>query len=469
MSEAITTSQLFKALQANRARVASTNADERLAKIRKLGDAVLRHRQDIRDALKADMNAPETETDIVEVYRVISEVRHAEKHLRDQMRTKSVPTPMALLGTSAKIQYEPKGVCLIMSPWNFPFDLTINPLIAAVGAGNCVMIKPSEVSPNSSALLQTIVSEVFPENEVCVVQGDVSVATEVLRLPFNHVYFTGAPSIGKVVMRAAAEHLASVTLELGGKSPVVVDETADINKAALRIAGAKNVKCGQMCITADYVLVHESRKQALVEALGAQFDRMLGATDEARLTGDNGCIISDKHFARVLSYLEDAKAKGATVAYGGSHHAAQRFITPTILTDVTDDMLVMQEEIFGPLLPVMTYKNISEVVDYVNQNHKPLSLYIFSKNKQTQSYILNNTSAGGVTINGVGLHPLNNNLPFGGVNNSGIGKGHGAFGFQEFSNAKAIMSVPPFAGVDMLFAPYGERAKQLVNTIIKWF
>ncbi len=457
---------LFEAQQANRQAVANTTCAERLAKIRRLRDVVLHHRNDIRAALKADMNAPETETDVVEVYRVTSEVKHAERHLRRLMRPQRVGTPLALFGSSSRIQHEPKGVCLIISPWNFPFDLTLNPLIGAVAAGNCVIVKPSEIGPNSSAVLRTIIEAVFPENEVAVVEGDVSVATALLELPFNHIYFTGAPSIGKVVMKAAAQHLASVTLELGGKSPVIVDETADIESAARRIMGGKMVKCGQMCITADYLWVHESKKDALLEALKRNIIYMQGGP-EADLR-QAARLVSDRHFQRVKSYLDDAVLKGAKIETGGKLDASSRYIAHTVLTNVNRDMLVMQEEIFGPLLPVLVYRNLNEVIEGINAMPKPLAMYIFSRSHQNQELLLKNTSAGGVTINAVGIHALNNNLPFGGVNNSGIGKSHGAFAFKEFSNAKAIIRVPTFkTGIDLLFAPYNAKKQKLVDLLIK--
>jgi aldehyde dehydrogenase (NAD+) len=458
---------LFKAQQANRQAVANTTCAERLVKIRRLRDVVLRHRDDIRAALKADMNAPETETDVVEVYRIISEVRHVERHLSRLMRTQRVPTPLALLGTSSRIQYEPKGVCLIIAPWNFPFDLTINPLIAAVAAGNCVIVKPSEISTHSSAVLRRIIEEAFPANEVAVVEGDVSVATALLALPFNHIFFTGAPAVGKIVMKAAAEHLASVTLELGGKSPAIVDETADIESTARRLMGGKMVKCGQMCISADYVWVHESKKDALLQALRETIEHMQGGP-EADISQSTR-LISDRHFQRVKGYLDDAVLKGARIETGGRVSAPDRYIAPTILTNVHADMLVMQEEIFGPLLPVMVYRQLDEVVAGIEAMPKPLSMYIFSRSHQNQQFLLQHTSAGGVSINAVGIHAMNNDLPFGGVNNSGIGKSHGAFGFREFSNAKAILRVPTFKmGIDMLFAPYTKQKQKLVDFLIKW-
>jgi aldehyde dehydrogenase (NAD+) len=463
------TTHIFQTLQKHHPKVAQSDAEARKNKIRKLHAEVLRRRQDIRDALKADMNEPESETDVVEIYRVTSEAKHAVRHLSRLMRPQRVPTPLSLMGAKSYVQYEPKGVCLIISPWNFPFDLTLNPLIAAVAAGNSVLVKPSEISVHSSRLLRAIIESVFDANEVAVVEGDAIVATELLKLPFNHIYFTGAPSIGKIVMRAAAEHLTSVTLELGGKSPVIVDETADIDKAAFRILGSKFVKCGQMCITPDYVLVHASQKEAFVKALKKHIAAMCGADDAARIAGAHSRMINDRHFARVKAYLDDATAKGATIECGGTADAAQRYIEPTVLSGVTDDMTVMQEEIFGPLLPVSTFNALEEATAYINKGHKPLSLYIFSKSTKNQQFILKNTSAGGVTINSTGLHALSNDLPFGGVNNSGIGKGHGAYGFKEFSNAKAVLKVTtPFIGADLLYLPYGKWSKRLIDFTIKW-
>jgi aldehyde dehydrogenase (NAD+) len=461
--------RLFKAQQQNRWNVANTDASTRITKLKRLHEAVLKYRQAFRDALYQDFHKPAGETDLVEIYPVTSEIKHAIKHVRQWMQTRAVDTPMALLGTSGKIQYEAKGVCLIISPWNFPVNLTLNPLISAIAAGNCAILKPSEMIPYTSAVLKQLINETFTENEVAVVEGDVNTATELLKLPFDHIFFTGAPAIGKVVMRAAAEHLTSVTLELGGKSPVIIDETADLDAAARRTVAGKYTNSGQICVAPDYVLVHESKKEALIDKMKTYISKFYGASETERQKGEYTHMVNARHFNRVKSYLDDAILRGAKIEVGGILDSEKNYISPTIITNVTPDMLVMQEEIFGPILPVLTCKNIEEVTGYINQHEKPLALYIFSRKKANQDYILRHTSAGGVTVNDVALHFYNGNLPFGGVNNSGIGKAHGEFGFQEFSNAKAVLKQHmPKAGIEMMYPPFTNKVMKLIDMTIKW-
>jgi aldehyde dehydrogenase (NAD+) len=461
--------RIFKAQQANRFDVANTSSKERNAKLKKLHEAVLRYRQEIRDAMYADFKKPEGEVDLVEIYPVTSEIKHAVKHLKYWMQPKSVDTPMALLGTSSYIQPEAKGVCLIISPWNFPVNLTINPLVSAIAAGNCCVVKPSEMTPKTAAVLKKIISELFDENEIALVEGDVSVATDLLKLPFNHIFFTGAPSIGKVVMRAAAEHLTSVTLELGGKSPVIVDETANLDAAARRVVAGKYTNCGQICVAPDYVFVHESKKDEFIGLVKKYVSKFYGDSDDARKSGDYTRMVNSRHYNRVKSYLDDAILRGAKIELGGVMDESSNYIPPIVLTNVNQDMLVMQEEIFGPILPIKTFVNISESISYINQYEKPLALYIFSTSKKNQDLILKNTSAGGVTVNDVALHFYNGELPFGGVNNSGIGKAHGHFGFKEFSNEKAVLKQHlPKAGIELMYPPFTKSVKRMIDLTIKW-
>ena len=461
--------RLFNAQQANRFTVANTTYSERIAKLKKLHEAVLRYRQAFRDAMYADFHKPEGEVDLVEIYPVTSEIKHAIRNVKYWMQARSVDTPMALIGTSSYVQSEAKGVCLIVSPWNFPVNLTLNPLISAIAAGCCCIVKPSEMTPNTAAVLKKLIGEVFDENEVALVEGDVSVATDLLKLPFSHIFFTGAPAIGKVVMRAAAEHLTSVTLELGGKSPVIVDETANLDAAARRIVVGKYTNCGQICVSPDYVMVHEQKKEAFLELVKKYVSKYYGDSDDARKAGDYTRMVNARHFDRIKSYLDDAILRGAKLELGGTTDETINYISPTVLTNVTDDMTVMQDEIFGPIMPIKTFSDISEPISYINAHEKPLALYIFSNNKKNQDLILKNTSAGGVTINDVALHFYNGELPFGGVNNSGIGKSHGHFGFKEFSNEKAVLKQHlPKAGIEFMYPPFTKSVKKLIDLTIKW-
>ncbi|MDH3200489.1 MAG: aldehyde dehydrogenase family protein [Myxococcales bacterium] len=460
--------RIFNLQQAHQFTVAKTNARERKEKLKKLHKAVLARRQDIRDAMYADFRKHPSEVDLTEIYYVTSEIKHAVRHLSKWMRPHRVKTPIALLGSSSHIHYEPKGVVLIISPWNFPVNLTFGPLVAAIAAGNCVMIKPSENTPHTSAVMKSIIDDLFDESEVAVVEGGIATSQAVLALPFNHIFFTGAPSIGKVVMEAAAKHLASVTLELGGKSPTIVDETANVNAAAKRIAWAKFTNNGQICIAPDYLFVHESKKDEFLNKFRDNIEAFYG--EEAQQSDSYARIVNNRHFQRLSGYLDDAKARGATVVYGGRTEGSEDYIAPTVLTDVDPNSDIMTEEIFGPVLPVSTFKSLDEPIAMINSKEKPLALYIYSKSKQNIGRIIQNTRAGGTAINHSAVHYFNHNLPFGGSNNSGIGKGHGFFGFEAFSNARGVFKqVSPFSAIDLMSAPYNKLKQTLIDLSIKFF
>lgn len=451
--------------------VARTTADERIEKLQRLHDLILRSRKEIEAALWADLHKSPTETTITEVGLVCGEIRHTISRLRSWMRPKEVQTPLVTFGADSEIRYEPKGVCLILSPWNFPFNLTFNPLVAAVAAGNCVVLKPSELSPASSAMMRKIVEECFPPEEVSFFEGDAFVAKALLELPFHHIFFTGSPQIGKSVMQAAAQHLASVTLELGGKSPVIIDESADLDVAAAKIAWVKCMNAGQLCTAPDYVLVPEHLHDQLVEKLIATIRRYYGEDTEARRQSPDFCrMIHERHFDRVKSLLDEAVQLGGQVVFGGKSLREERFFEPTILTHIPGNARIWEEEIFGPLLPIRTYKTMKEAVLYVNSHPKPLALYIFCRNNEMTDELLKETRSGGVTVNDCSTHFYNLELPFGGANNSGIGKCHGEFGFMEFSHAKGVLrQARLFPTTNLLLPPYGSRlAKVILEALAKW-
>lgn len=461
-------SRIFQLQKVNQQHVANSTSKERKQKLDSLLQAILAHRDEIRDSLYKDFRKHPVEVDLGDIYPITSDIKHTKSHLSGWMRRRKVTTPMSQLGTSSYIHYEPKGVVLIISPWNFPLNLTFGPLVSAIAAGNCVMMKPSEHTPNASALMKKIIDEVFDEQEVALIEGDVQVSTELLKLPFNHIFFTGAPEIGKVVMEAAAKNLSSVTLELGGKSPTIVDETANIKIAAQRIAFGKWINNGQVCIAPDYLLVHESISIQLMEQLKTTLKSFYG--DDASTTDSYNRIVNHKHFQRVDGYLQDAIVKGATIAHGGKTDGEQDYIEPTIVTDIPDDAALWQKEVFGPILPFFVYSDLQDAINKINSTERPLGLYIFSKNKDNINRIINNTRAGGTCINHVGIHFFNNYLPFGGSNNSGIGKGNGFFGFEAFSNPRAILKQwSPINGLDGLTAPYNDAKLKLIDKIIKWF
>lgn len=429
--------RVFSLQQAQQWVTKSSSAEERKGKLRKLKSAVEAHIDEIVAAVKQDTRKPEQEIRITELLNVIANIERNINNLDDWMKPIEVH-PSQNNNDKARIVYEARGVCLILGPWNFPLGLTLGPLAAAVAAGNCCMVKLTDLCPATARVAARIVRQAFEEKEVALFEGDVDVATALLGLPFNHIFFTGSTRVGKLVTAAAAKHLASVTLELGGKSPVIVDEDADVKKIGADLAAAKQFNGGQACISPDYVFIKEQQKHALVEEFRARVQQNLYRDDGSIKKESIAQIVNAQNFARIKKLFDDAVAKGAKVAVGGTLEEADRTIHPTLLTDVTPDMLIMQEEIFGPIVPVLTYKNVDDVITYISGRPKPLALYIYSNNQNNIEKLLSRTSSGGVTINGFFSHYLENQLPFGGVNQSGMGSYHGVFGFRAFSHERAV-------------------------------
>jgi aldehyde dehydrogenase (NAD+) len=457
----------FDRLEANEYPFGSTTAAERKKLLKSLSSSVMKHKTAIREALWKDYRKPAAEVDLTEIYVITSEVKHAVSHLTKWMSPQSVSTPLALMGSSSNIRYEPKGVSLIIAPWNYPLQLAFGPLISAIAAGCPVILKPSENAPHIAKVMGKIISDVFKDNQVVMLEGAVETATELLKLPFRHIFFTGAPAVGKVVMKAAAEHLTSVTLELGGKSPTIIDETANLNSAAKRLAWGKFSNNGQICIAPDYVLVHEKVKAKFQEKLLAQLKVYYG--EDPSQSPDYMRIINNNHYQRVTGYLDDAVAKGAKVVVGGRRDSEQNYLEPTVVTDVDMKSDVMQKEIFGPILPIISYKDIDQCINIIKSKEKPLALYIYSSSNRNINRLLKETRAGGTCINNNAVHFFNNNLPFGGSNNSGLGKGHGWFGFAEFSNARGVMRQHLPGALEMLMPPYNGFKQKLIDLTIKWF
>jgi aldehyde dehydrogenase (NAD+) len=429
--------RVFALQNAHQWDVKDTTAQERKAKLQKLKAAVEAHTDDIVAAVLQDTRKPEQEIRVTEILNVTANIQRNIDNLDEWMAPTDV-VPSMNPDDKAKIVFEARGVCLILGPWNFPLGLTLGPLAAAIAAGNCCMVKLTDLCPATARVAARIIRSAFDENEVALFEGDVSVATALLELPFNHIFFTGSTRVGKLVMAAAAKHLASVTLELGGKSPVIVDDGADIAKVASDLASAKQFNGGQACICPDYVFVKEAQKGQLIEAFGAKVKENLYAEDGAIKKENIAQIVDARNFSRVKTLVDDAVAKGATIAVGGELEEADLTIHPTLLTDVTPDMKILQEEIFAPVLPVMAYDNLDDVIRYISSRDKPLALYIYSNDQAHVDKVLNRTSSGGVTVNGVFSHYLENKLPFGGVNQSGTGSYHGYFGFKAFSHERAI-------------------------------
>ena len=458
---------LFAQQQAYQYTVARSTAKARIRKLKRLLKAVMQHRTEIQRALYQDFRKPPEEVDLVETFIVTGELKHAIRNLRRWMRPQRVSTPPHLIGSRSYVQHDPKGVCLLISPWNFPLNLTLGPLVGAIAAGNCVIIKPSEHTPHIAALMQRLIESCFEPREIAMVQGDAEVAKTLLDLPFNHIFFTGAPAIGKLVMRAAAKHLASVTLELGGKSPTIIDETADLAAAADRIVQSKWSNAGQICIAPDYVLVHKRKEQALVAALRARLEASFGEQPQA--SPAYARMVNGRHFERVAGYLEDARQRGAAVPVGGAVDAATDYIAPTLITGAPDDSQVMTEEIFGPLLPIKTYRTLDEAIDYVNAGAKPLALYVYSKRQKHIDRVLQNTRSGGVCINHSAMHFYNNHLPFGGAGNSGSGSDHGWYGFETFSNRKSVYRQLFPGPTSLLAPPYNGFKRFIIEQTLRWF
>jgi len=415
----------------------ASTAEQRKVKLQKLKDAVEAHADDIVAAVRQDTRKPEQEIRITEVANVTANIQRNIDNLDDWMKPVDV-VPSMNPEDKANIVLEARGVCLILGPWNFPLGLVLGPLAAAIAAGNCCMVKLTDLCPATASVAAAIIREAFDENEVALFEGDVSVATALLELPFNHIFFTGSTRVGKLVMAAAAKHLASMTLELGGKSPVIVDQGVDVKKIAGDLAGAKQFNGGQACICPDYVLIGAEQKQELVDTFQARVKENLYDEDGNIKKENIAQIVNPQNFARIQSLFDDAIAKGAKVAVGGVLEESDRTIHPTLLTDVTPDMKIMQEEIFGPILPVMTCDSIDDAVTYIEARDKPLALYVYSNDQGNIDKVLNRTSSGGVTVNGVFSHYLENKLPFGGVNGSGTGSYHGVFGFRAFSHERAV-------------------------------
>lgn len=436
----------------------------RIKNLKALKKWLLTHQEDIQSAEFKDLAKPESEVDITEIYPLLSEIRHALRKIKKWTAPKLISGSLTFLGTQAHIHYEPKGTSLIISPWNYPMMLAVGPMISALSAGCTITLKPSEFTPNTNKIIGQMIAELFSPNEVTMVEGDSEAATALLAQPYDHIFFTGSPVVGKVVMSAAAKNLSSVTLELGGKSPTIIDESADINDAAEKISWGKWTNAGQTCIAPDYIFVHQSKQQEFLDAIRQFAQRMYGEKS------NYASIINDRHFQRLTNLLDDGIDKGAQVFFGGESDKDNCVIRPTIITAVNEKMTLLNEEIFGPILPVMTYNSLDEVIAYINERPKPLALYIFSRNKRNRKIIIDRTSSGGVVINDNVLQFGHPNLPMGGVNNSGLGKAHGYQGFLEFSHPKSILKQRTgLTIVKTIYPPYNKWKKKLIALMLKYF
>jgi aldehyde dehydrogenase (NAD+) len=424
----------------------------------------------IHQAVRKDLGKPVAEVNLSEIYPVVSEINHIISHLDDWSRPVKVDAPLSMLGTRSEIRYEPRGVCLIIAPWNFPFMLAMGPLVSCLAAGNTAIVKPSELTPHTSALISKMIREFFKPEHVSVVEGGIEETTSLLKLPFDHIFFTGSPSVGKIVMKAAAENLTSVTLELGGKSPAIVDETARLDDAAKRIAHGKLLNNGQACIAPDYIWVHASVKEAFVVKLRhfmlQHFGEGKAITEQSP---DYARIVNTRNFQRLDALVRDALQKGARAEWSGEINEASRFLHPTLLSEVPMEAHVMNEEIFGPILPIISYTDENEVIRYINEQPKALALYVFTTRSSFFEKVMKQTSSGTACLNDCVLQFAHANLPFGGVNNSGMGAAHGEAGFRAFSHAKSILKQRNgFTFASIVYPPYTRRVRGMIQKLIQW-
>jgi aldehyde dehydrogenase (NAD+) len=468
--DAIRIRKAFETHQKAINRLKVEDLDRRKARLIKLKNWIHRNRTAIHQAMFKDFQKPSVEVDAIEIYHVLNEIKHALTHLDAWASPKKIDAPFTMLGTRSAIYYEPRGVCLIISPWNYPFTLTVGPLVSALAAGNAVMLKPSELTPHVSALTAVMVSEVFENDVVTIFEGEANVSAYLLTLPFNHIFFTGSPAVGKLVMKAAADHLTSVTLELGGKSPTIVTASANLNDAAQRIAAGKFINNGQTCIAPDYVFVDEKIAVDFTKRVIEETKNLFSEKGNFKQSQSYCRIVNERHFLRLNGILEDGLKKGAKLDLGGDMDASSRFFSPVVLTNIPRDSRLMEEEIFGPILPIITYKEVTEAIHFINSKPVPLALYLFANDSKMKNKILKETSSGGVCINDCAIHFLNHNLPFGGVNNSGIGKSHGYYGFLAFSNEKPVLHQKGgFTPVKVFYPPYTLRSRKIMDWFLKLF
>ena len=428
----------------------------RIEQLKLLQQAILDNEAAITKALNADLNKPELESYVTEIGSCLEEIKYALKHIRSWVKPKKVRTPLPYLPASSKVYSEPLGVVLIIGAWNYPLQLVISPLIGAIAAGNCAIIKPSEIAVNTSTLLAEIIPKYFDSSFISVVEGGKEVTQQLLEEKFDHIFFTGNTQVGKIIMSAAAKQLTPVTLELGGKSPCIVDGNTHLEYTARRIVWGKFLNAGQTCVAPDYLLVDRKIKKDLLEHLKQIIQEFYGTTPET--SPDYARIINQHHFQRLCELL-----KTGEIVVGGDTNPSDYYIAPTVIDGVSPEEGVMQEEIFGPILPVIEYTNLSEAIAFVNAKPKPLALYFFSNNKQHQNQVLQETASGGACINDTIVQIAFPGLPFGGVGDSGIGRYHGKTSFETFSHQRSVLHKSFWVDLKLRYAPYKGKLK-----FLKW-
>jgi len=463
------TATIFKEQSEAFLRDGAPSLEQRLGDLERLRRAAQGAADRVAEAISNDFgNRSREETRLAEIWAVLASIRHTAKHLAKWMRPRSVAVPMEIKPGRAKIIYQPVGVVGIISPWNYPFQLAVIPLLQALAAGNRVMLKPSELTPHTSEFLASFLADLYPRDKVATVIGGPDVAAEFSALPFNHLLFTGSTSIGRKVMRAAAENLTPVTLELGGKSPCIIGEDASLAKAASSIAFGKLLNAGQTCIAPDYVFVPNSSLDAFLGQIAKVVPKFYPTLQS---NPDYTKIINERQYQRLQRYLDEAKAKGARIIeFNPSKEelsAQARAFAPTLVIDPSDDLALMREEIFGPILPVKTYAKLDDAIDFINHRPRPLALYFFGKDPKARDKVLEKTISGGVCVNETMLHNIVDDLPFGGVGESGIGAYHGEIGFQTFSHRKAVFLQSRINFGWLLQPPFGKFKRRFIDLLLR--
>lgn len=468
MSDFTSINEIFQLQQKNKKNINSTSASERKEKLEKLLTAIIENQKLLTEAASKDLSRTEIETKIIEIFPLVSEIRYLKRNLKRWLKPKYSIPPITLLGSSGKIEYTPKGQILIISPWNYPILLTLAPVAMAIAAGNCIIVKPSEFCPNLSDIMKNILSEIFNDDEVTVIKGTIKEGKYLISLPFDHIYFTGSSKVGKEIALAAAKNFTSATLELGGKSPAIISNDADFEEAASKIVWGKFINCGQTCIAPDYVLVPSNKVEVFIEQVRNKIEIYYGPLLVILRNSDYGKIITEKHAERLIALINDALSKGAVAETPFNSDSAKRFISPIILSGVNVEMNIMKEEIFGPVLPVISYDSFSELLDVLDKNGNPLSSYIFSHDKEFINRVKKYIVPGSLVINNVVVQYANYKLPFGGVKSSGLGKSHGFYGFKAFSNELPVMNQITPTSAKLLYPPYTNAKQKLIDLMIKY-
>lgn len=432
----------------------------RRARLEKLKLTITKLIPEISEALRLDLGKSSFESYTTEIGFILEEISFTLKHLEDWTKVKKVKTPITMFPGKSAIHPEPYGVVMIISPWNYPFQLCLSPFVGAIAAGNRVVIKPSEIAPNTSSIIQRIMTEVFIETEVVVVEGGLEETQALLKQKFDYIFFTGSTAVGKVMMKAAAEHLTPVTLELGGKSPCLIEESANLDVAAKRIAWGKFLNAGQTCVAPDYIMIPAKLQETFIEKIKSHIETFYGT--DVKASADYPRIVNNKHFDRLQNLIDPKK-----IAFGGHSSKEENFIAPTILKDVSFSDKIMEDEIFGPLLPIIPYEKLDDAIKHILDYPKPLAFYVFSEDQAKQDSIISRIPFGGGCINDTVIHLANPNLPFGGVGTSGIGSYHGQKSFDTFTHYKSLYQQGTVVDIPLRYPPYNEKKLNWVKFFLR--